>query len=245
MTKFRFLTTSLPAIALVSALLGCSSTGPKPLTAKERGTPELNTALMRVNLNGAERPIVIELYPEAAPKTVANFKQKSLDGYFDGMAFHRVITRYIVQSGDPLSKDDDLRDDWGTGGNEDTLPAEIKLKHQRGSIAMARLGNSQNPSKRSSASQFYITLTPQKRLDGQYTVFGQVVQGMEVVDEMAKSVVDSNDNPIRRIEITSVSLIPADADVEDKGASKGVGDRRNTIPQSQKGPLTRFIERIW
>lgn len=244
MTKLPKLAASLALSATaVLALASCSTTGDG--AARNRGSDQFDTALIKVELNGAERPIVIELYPNDAPRTVANFKQKILDGYFEGMAFHRVIPRYVVQTGDPLTKDDDNRDEWGTGGNESTIPAEIKRKHVKGSVAMARLSDAENPSKASSDSQFYIALRSLPNLDGEYTVFGQVIQGMNVVESMSKAVVDSNDAPLKRVEVVSTALIPADAEVVDEGSAAGVGGRTNTVPKSKKGPFTRFIERVW
>lgn len=244
MTKLPKLAASLALAACAAFLLAsCSTTGDG--ASRNRGSEQFDTALIKVELNGDERPIVIELYPNDAPKTVANFKQKILDGYYEGMAFHRVIPRYVVQSGDPLTKDDDNRDEWGTGGNENTVPAEIKLKHSKGSVAMARLGNADNPSKASSDSQFYISLRSLPNLDGEYTVFGQVVQGMNVVESMSRAVVDSNDAPLKRVEIVSTALIPAEAEVVDEGSSAGIGGRTNTVPKSKKGPFTRLIERVW
>ncbi len=123
-------------------------------------------------------PIVIELYPESAPKTVANFEKLSREGFYNGLTFHRVVPGFVVQGGDPKGN--------GTGGPGYTLPAEISAteKHLRGSVAMARLGDEVNPDRRSSGSQFYICLEPQPFLDGQYTVFGGVIKGMDVVDKI-------------------------------------------------------------
>ncbi|CAN5309440.1 N/A [soil metagenome] len=211
------------------------------------GNPRLayDTVLVQIEVNKVKRPIVIQLYPEAAPKTVANFKQKVLSGHYDGTAFHRVISRYIVQGGDPLSKDTTNRADWGTGGNDQTIPAEIKLPHRPGAVAMARLDDTQNPAKHSSASQFYIALRAIPALDGEYTVFGQVTQGLDVIEDLSRAIVDTNDNPVRRIEIDSMDLVPATVTAEDPGALSSVGARTNTIPDSKKGPFTRFFERIW
>ncbi len=206
---------------------------------------QYDTVLMKIEVNKVTRPVIFQLYPEVAPKTVANFKQKVISGAYDDTAFHRVISRYIVQGGDPLSKDGSNRSEWGTGGNDVTIPAEIKLPHRAGAVAMARLGDDQNPEKRSSASQFYVALRSIPSLDGEYTVFGQVTQGLEVIEDISKSVVDTNDNPVRRINIASMNLVPATTAVEDPGSLPAVGGRTNTIPNSKKGPLTRFIERVW
>ena len=123
---------------------------------------------------------VIELYPKVAPKTVENFETLTKKGFYDGLTFHRVVPDFVVQGGDP--------DGTGTGGPGYTVPAEIdaKEKHLRGSVATARTSDQVNPQRASSGSQFYVCLEPQPGLDGQYTIFGGVVQGMDVVDQIAK-----------------------------------------------------------
>ena len=124
--------------------------------------------------------IVIELYPAVAPKTVANFESLVNKGFYNGLIFHRVVPDFVVQGGDP--------DGNGTGGPGYTVPAEIdkKERHLRGSVATARTGDAVNPKRESSGSQFYICLEPQPGLDGDYTIFGGVVKGMEVVDQIKK-----------------------------------------------------------
>ena len=123
---------------------------------------------------------VIELYPKVAPKTVENFETLTKKGFYDGLTFHRVVPDFVVQGGDP--------DGTGTGGPGYTVPAEIdaKEKHLRGSVATARTSDAVNPQRASSGSQFYVCLEPQPSLDGQYTVFGGVIDGMEVVDQIVK-----------------------------------------------------------
>jgi peptidyl-prolyl cis-trans isomerase B (cyclophilin B) len=116
--------------------------------------------------------IRVEFFPEDAPKTVENFITLTKKGYYNGLIFHRVVPGFVVQGGDPKGD--------GTGGPGYTIKAEFnKRKHERGSLAMAR---SQHPD--SAGSQFYITYGPQPHLDGNYTVFGQVVSGMEHVDRI-------------------------------------------------------------
>jgi len=124
--------------------------------------------------------IRIELYADKAPKTVANFVKLASEGFYDGLTFHRVIPGFVVQGGDPKGT--------GTGGPGYTIEAEIHpaLKHVSGAVATARLGDQVNPQKRSSGSQFYICLAPQPHLDGEYTVFGQVVEGMDNVMKIRK-----------------------------------------------------------
>src|SRR5439155_16785979 len=120
-----------------------------------------------------------------APKTAANFRKLVTSGFYNGTYFHRVIPAFMIQGGDPNTKDADPGND-GQGGPGYTVPAEIKLKHLRGSVATARTSDAVNPERASSGSQFFIDLAPQPSLDaGGYTVFGEVIQGMDVVDLIA------------------------------------------------------------
>jgi cyclophilin family peptidyl-prolyl cis-trans isomerase len=120
--------------------------------------------------------VVAELYPDA-PQGVNNFVTLAKNGYYDGLTFHRVEPGFVIQGGDPKGD--------GTGGPGYTIPAEISHKHGRGALAWARTGDQVNPNKESSGSQFYITLQETPFLDGQYSVFGQVISGMEIVDKIA------------------------------------------------------------
>jgi peptidyl-prolyl cis-trans isomerase B (cyclophilin B) len=122
--------------------------------------------------------IVIEFYNNDAPKHVDNFIKLAKDGFYNGLTFHRVEPGFVIQGGDPAGN--------GTGGPGYTVPAEIKAKHIEGAVAAARLGDMANPERKSSGSQFYICLAPQEFLDGQYTVFGHVVEGMDVVKKIQK-----------------------------------------------------------
>jgi peptidyl-prolyl cis-trans isomerase B (cyclophilin B) len=121
---------------------------------------------------------VIELYPQVAPETVANFEKLVNKGFYNGLTFHRVVEGFVVQGGDPNGD--------GSGGPGYEIPAEInpREKHLRGTVATARTGDEVNPERKSSGSQFYICLEPQPGLDGQYTIFGGVVKGMNVVDQI-------------------------------------------------------------
>jgi len=121
--------------------------------------------------------IVVRLDAGAAPQTVNNFVFLSREGFYDGLTFHRVEPGFVIQGGDPLGD--------ATGGPGYTVPAEIQLPHVEGAIAMARRGDQVNPSRASSGSQFYITLAPTPFLDGGYTAFGRVVEGMDVVKSIA------------------------------------------------------------
>lgn len=145
--------------------------------SKLDGVPVRNTGHYAI-LDTDRGDIVLELYPAEAPKTVANFEKLSKEGFYNKLTFHRVEPGFVVQGGDPAGN--------GTGGPGYELPAEISPteKHIRGTLAMARRGDQVNPDRKSSGSQFYICLAPAPFLDGQYTVFGGVVEGMNVVDKI-------------------------------------------------------------
>ncbi|MGO9244243.1 MAG: peptidylprolyl isomerase [Verrucomicrobiia bacterium] len=144
--------------------------------------------------------IVIEFYDKDAPKTVANFIKLAKDGFYNGTTFHRVIPGFMIQGGDPNSKSAD-RSTHGTGGPGYTVEAEIKRDHTRGTIATARLGDQVNPDKRSSGSQFFINVKDNGFLNGGYTVFGNVIAGMDVADKIANVPRDARDNPNERVEM--------------------------------------------
>lgn len=116
------------------------------------------------------------LNPQVAPLSVTNFIQLSQGGFYNGLVFHRVVPNFVVQGGDPKGT--------GSGGPGYTIPAEISLPHTQGALAWARLPDQVNTQKRSSGSQFYITLEKVPYLDGEYTVFGQTVSGMDVVKKI-------------------------------------------------------------
>lgn len=120
--------------------------------------------------------IVVQLRPDAAPQHVENFIELSQSGFYDGLTFHRVEPGFVIQGGDPSGD--------GTGGPGYTIPEEIELPHSEGALAAARRADSVNPERESSGSQFYITLAPQPALDGQYTVYGYVTEGMDVVQNI-------------------------------------------------------------
>ncbi|HEY2573289.1 MAG TPA: peptidylprolyl isomerase, partial [Verrucomicrobiaceae bacterium] len=115
--------------------------------------------------------VIFELFPEDAPKTVENFRQHADKGFYNGLAVHRAVKDYLVQTGDPASRDDKARETWGLT-QESTIPAEIKRGHTVGAVAMARRSDKVNPDKKSDSSQFYFALGNLSSLDGQYTVFG-------------------------------------------------------------------------
>jgi peptidyl-prolyl cis-trans isomerase B (cyclophilin B) len=154
--------------------------------------------------------IVIEFYDKDAPKTAANFIKLAKQGFYDGTTFHRVIPGFMIQGGDPNSKSPD-RSTHGTGGPGYTVEAEIKRDHTRGTVATARLGDQVNPEKRSSGSQFFINVKDNGFLNGGYTVFGNVVAGMDIADKIANVPRDGRDNPNDRVEMKVTITTRAEA----------------------------------
>jgi peptidyl-prolyl cis-trans isomerase B (cyclophilin B) len=127
--------------------------------------------------------IAIQLFPKDAPRTVENLRKLTAAGFYDGLTFHRVRPGFVLQGGDPNSRNENPFDD-GRGGPPYLLPAEIGRKHVRGSVAMAREPDAVNPERRSNASQFYIALRDLPHLDGAYTVFGEVLSGWATIDSL-------------------------------------------------------------
>lgn len=150
--------------------------------------------------------IVVKFYDEDAPAHVANFKKLAREGFYNGTTFHRVIKNFMIQGGDPNSKDNDPAND-GIGGPGYTVPQEIKRLHKWGALAAARQGDHVNPKRASSGSQFYIVQnhsgTP--HLDGAYTVYGEVLTGLDVVDQIADVQVGPNSRPLENV-VMKVSI---------------------------------------
>lgn len=146
------------------------------------------------------KKIKLELYPDKAPITCANFEKLVREGFYDGLIFHRVISGFMIQGGDP--------EGTGMGGSKEKIKGEFAmngvpndLKHTRGVISMAR---SMNPN--SASSQFFIMHKDAPHLDGQYAAFGKVVEGIEAVDEIAESKTDYNDRPLSDIKMKKVYI---------------------------------------
>ncbi|MDB6027625.1 MAG: peptidyl-prolyl cis-trans isomerase [Verrucomicrobiales bacterium] len=153
----------------------------------------------------SEGVMVAEFWPDVAPKTVENFKTLSKKGFYDGTAFHRVIKGFMIQGGDPLTKDASQEDRWGTGDPGYKIKAEFNdRKHQRGVLSMAR---SQDPD--SAGSQFFICHGDPSFLDHQYTTFGKVIKGDDVLEKIATTPTHPPDRPNKRMEIKSIKIVPA------------------------------------
>jgi peptidyl-prolyl cis-trans isomerase B (cyclophilin B) len=145
--------------------------------------------------------IVFKFYPKDAPNHVINFKKLSTQGFYDGTYFHRVIPGFMVQGGDPNTKDDDRSND-GSGGPGFSVKAEFNSrKHLRGVVSMAR---SNDPD--SAGSQFFICVSDAPFLDGKYSAFGEVISGMDVVDKIVNAPRDRRDNPLEKIVLKKTTI---------------------------------------
>ncbi len=158
--------------------------------------------------------MVIRFYPEAAPKHVANFKNLANRGLYDGTTFHRIIPGFMIQGGDMNSKDDDRSNDgYGSHPDEITIPAEFTdFPHTRGVVSMAR---SAKPN--SAGSQFFICVANAPHLNGQYSVFAEVIEGMDVVDKIVNVKRDNKNNPLTKVAMQDVTIEPYPL----KGKAKG------------------------
>jgi peptidyl-prolyl cis-trans isomerase B (cyclophilin B) len=178
-----------------------------PATRAATLGPEVAILQIKFPKEKQTRQVILGLHDDSAPYTVENFKKLIRKKFYNGLRFHRAFPGTLVQTGDPKSRWGQT-DRTGTGGPGWTLPAEIRLKHQQGAIAMARLPDKINPARNSNGSQFYISLVPMPKLDGQYTVFGTVLEGLEVLEEISKAPTNSDDFPLPKIRIKSIVLAP-------------------------------------
>ncbi|MBZ0265068.1 peptidylprolyl isomerase [bacterium] len=168
--------------------------------AMEQTKVDSEIAVMKTN----KGTITLGFFPDVAPNHVKRFKDLSREGVYDGVHFHRVIPNFMIQGGDPLTKDPKAkRGDHGTGGSKKPdLNAEFnKRSHVRGTLSAAR---SQSPN--SANSQFFICVKETPHLDGKYTVYGQVIDGMDVVDAIVSVKRDNRDNPLEPVVIESVTI---------------------------------------
>jgi cyclophilin family peptidyl-prolyl cis-trans isomerase len=145
-----------------------------------------------------------ELYDELVPETAGNFKKLVEEGFYDGQRFHRIIENFMVQGGDPLSKDVSNTARWGTGGPGYDIKDEFvdELKHtKKGLLSMANSGPN------TGGSQFFITLVPTPHLDGKHAIFGEIVSGEDVLSEIGSVETDGADRPVKEIIVEKVSII--------------------------------------
>jgi peptidyl-prolyl cis-trans isomerase B (cyclophilin B) len=206
----------LAALSVAVLFAGGCSNEKSTTPAAPPGAAVTNQASAAANTNEvavittSEGVMVIEFYPDVAPKHVENFEALAKKGFYDGTAFHRVIPGFMIQGGDPNTKNLDAKDSWGMGGPGYTINAEFNSKHHaRGIVSMAR---TQDPN--SAGSQFFICHGDAKFLDRQYTAFGELVKGDDVLERIATMPTSSGgggekSTPIDRVEVESIRIVPA------------------------------------
>jgi peptidyl-prolyl cis-trans isomerase B (cyclophilin B) len=179
---------------------------------EKKETSTMNTSNEVAVIKTNEGEMVVQFWTDAAPNTVENFKKLARQGLYDGTIFHRIVKGFMIQGGDPNSKDPAKEDSYGQGGPGYKVKAEFNNhSHDRGVISMAR-----GPDPDSAGSQFFICLAPVRRLDGQYTTFGKLIKGEDVLDKIGNTPVTNNgmgemSKPTKRIVIESVKIVPADS----------------------------------
>jgi peptidyl-prolyl cis-trans isomerase B (cyclophilin B) len=199
---------------------GCSNQKPADLsssvsavtTNQAPSAPDTNDVAV---LETSAGEMVIQFWPDVAPKTVENFKKLAQAGFFDGTSFHRIIDGFMIQGGDPNTKDPAKESQYGMGGPGYTIPGEVNnrpdRRHTRGVISMANSGSPDT-----AGSQFFICLADLPQLDGGYTTFGKLIKGDDVLTKLGKSSVKPDARgepswPVNRVSLISVKIVPADS----------------------------------
>lgn len=193
-------------IALLLATLGLCAQ-PDLISMPKKSKPSTPAAAQSAIIKTTKGDITVEFWSDVAPETVKNFQKLAREGFYDGTCFHRIVKGFMIQGGDPLTKDETQKDMWGTGGPGYMIKAEFNTKHHsRGVLSMAR---SSNPD--SAGSQFFICLDDAGFLDGQYTAFGQVIAGEDVLMAIGNTPTQygsssEKSSPMERIGVVSVKL---------------------------------------
>lgn len=190
----------LPFLLFALILTGCSNDN-LPEKKVEIEPPIKKTMQATIKTNKGD--IKLELFVDDAPKTVANFTKLSEEGFYNKTKFHRVIRHFMIQGGDPLTKDDSKKELWGTGGPEYVFEDEIhgNNHNEAGTIAMANRGPDTN------GSQFFINTVANDYLDSKHTVFGKVIEGMDIVLIIEEVAVDEMSRPLEDIVVESIEIL--------------------------------------
>jgi peptidyl-prolyl cis-trans isomerase B (cyclophilin B) len=189
------------ALGLVCGLVAQAADEPKKEENKTVSTNEVAV------IKTTEGEMVAEFWPDVAPKTVENFKTLARKGFYDGTCFHRVIKGFMIQGGDPLTKDPAKESVWGTGDPGYKIKAEFNDKsHVRGVLSMAR-----SASPDSAGSQFFICHGDPKFLDKQYTTFGKLIKGDDVLEKIGTTKTHPPDRPDKRMGVESIKIVPRDS----------------------------------
>jgi peptidyl-prolyl cis-trans isomerase B (cyclophilin B) len=195
----------LASVALAAANVSGQDATPTPsMTPSPNSSADTKEVAV---ITTSEGEMVAEFWPDVAPQTVENFKKLARSGFYDGTAFHRVIKGFMIQGGDPKTKDDSKMSEWGTGDPGYKIKAEFNDKpHMRGVLSMAR---SNDPD--SAGSQFFICHGNPRFLDHQYTGFGKLIKGDDVLEKIATTPTTPPDRPVKRVTVESIKIVPADS----------------------------------
>jgi peptidyl-prolyl cis-trans isomerase B (cyclophilin B) len=197
------------SIFAVALLLGSAVFADDEKTAEN---PTMNASNEVAVIKTSEGDMVVQFWNDAAPNTIENFKKLARSGFYDGTIFHRIVKGFMIQGGDPNSKDAGKESRYGEGGPGYKIKAEFNdHSHERGIISMAR---SSDPD--SAGSQFFICLAPVPRLDHQYTTFGKLIKGDDVLEKIGDTPVTRNSagevsKPTKRVVIESIKIVPANS----------------------------------
>ena len=210
------------SIILLALVAGCKTRSKNVAPEAVNVEPQDSLVAVKAAQELPEEPIFdivtnmgtirVKLYKDT-PRHRDNFEKLALAGYYDSLLFHRVINGFMIQGGDPFTKDTAMVVHYGEGGPAYTLPAEMRdslgvplHRHKKGALAAARRGDLANPFKESSGSQFYLVQNPDNcvHLDGEYTVFGETVAGFNVIDKIAAVRTDPYDRPIKEVRIIRI-----------------------------------------
>jgi peptidyl-prolyl cis-trans isomerase B (cyclophilin B) len=179
---------------------------------KKEEKKTMNSSNQVAVIKTSEGEMVVQFWADAAPNTIDNFKKLARQGFYDGTIFHRIVKGFMIQGGDPNSKDPAKENSYGEGGPGYNIKAEFNDHgHDRGVISMAR-----GPDPDSAGSQFFICLAPVHRLDHQYTTFGKLVKGDDMLEKIGDTPVTKNSmgepsKPTKRVVIESIKIVPADS----------------------------------
>jgi peptidyl-prolyl cis-trans isomerase B (cyclophilin B) len=208
--KLLFRLSGVVSLVVGLSALAQPAQAAQPAAAADRSKPAAasEVAVMQTT----EGTMVIEFWPDVAPKTVENFKKLARDGFYDGTAFHRIIKGFMIQGGDPNTKDPAKASLYGQGGPGYKIKAEFnKRPHVKGVLSMAR-----SPDPNSAGSQFFICHGTASGLDGQYTAFGKLIKGEDVLDKIANTPVTRGSEPTpskptKRVGVVKVEIVAADS----------------------------------
>jgi peptidyl-prolyl cis-trans isomerase B (cyclophilin B) len=195
---------SILAMVLLSAAVFAAEEKKEEKTA-------VNTSNEVAVIKTSEGEMVVQFWTDAAPTTIENFKKLAREGFYDGTSFHRIVKGFMIQGGDPLTKDPKKEASYGTGGPGYKIKAEFNdHSHEPGVLSMAR-----EPDPDSAGSQFFICLAPVTRLDHQYTTFGKLIKGNDVLVKIGDTPVTmshgENSKPTKKVVIESVKIVRADS----------------------------------